>query len=389
MAVVHRSRGTMTSLSKLTALLLPIAVLLPNVALAAEAPALFTPGTLAEAKARAQREHKMLIVDFTASWCGPCHLMDQTSWQDAAVKDWVSSKAIAIQLDVDKEGRPDSKALGIYAMPTVVLFRPPKYDKEFDRHLGYIEPDRLLHWLQGAAAGKNEFQLLADDVKELKGKGGKKEVEARFKYAQAAADKEKFAETVEQYIWLWKNIPKQAHDLDSIRLSYIADDMARLIGKFPPARKSFEALRDEAKGNPDDWTTLNNALGDDKKTLEWFDQIKNDNEKINKLSVPTQHLVVRLLVQKGRWADAAKLFPDPLAYVKKMDELSQAVLKANPRVDLFPEEIAVMYGCLLAAGRAAEAKEVEQAALRVRDSEVMRRMLSAAATAAQQPHKTP
>src|SRR5512145_1378251 len=71
---------------------------------------------------KAQKEKKLLLVDFTASWCGPCKKMEKDTWAAADVRAWLGENAIAIQIDIDEE-RVLAKRFRIEAMPTVVAVR--------------------------------------------------------------------------------------------------------------------------------------------------------------------------------------------------------------------------------------------------------------------------
>src|SRR5579862_3578477 len=88
--------------------------------IASAAAAVFKELPLDKAKATAKDEGKILVVDFTASWCGPCHKMEADTWANPVVQKWVSENAIAVQVDVDKE-QETSAAFQIQAMPSVVV----------------------------------------------------------------------------------------------------------------------------------------------------------------------------------------------------------------------------------------------------------------------------
>lgn len=114
--------------------------------LSGNAPAFFARKTFDNAKAQAKAEGKLLIVDATASWCGPCKKMDKTTWIDEKVVAWMNDHGVAVQVDVDEQ-KPLAQALKITAMPTVILF---KDGQELDRSIGYQTPQELLKWLNGA-----------------------------------------------------------------------------------------------------------------------------------------------------------------------------------------------------------------------------------------------
>jgi|GEM_PF-1637069 thiol-disulfide isomerase/thioredoxin len=110
-------------------------------------PSLFQTTTFADAKAASLRDSSYLLVDLTASWCPPCRMMEQDTWPDPRIAEWVSQHGSAIQIDIDAD-RDTATELQIKAIPTLVLF---KDGKELDRKVGYVNADGLLEWLNGAA----------------------------------------------------------------------------------------------------------------------------------------------------------------------------------------------------------------------------------------------
>src|SRR5450432_2534818 len=66
-------------------------------------PPVFAKLEFAAAREQAAAERKLLLVDATAEWCGPCKLMDRTTWIDPNVVAWLEEHALAIQIDVDAQ----------------------------------------------------------------------------------------------------------------------------------------------------------------------------------------------------------------------------------------------------------------------------------------------
>ena len=67
----------------------------------------------------------MVVIDFFATWCGPCKMMDKETWPHKDVVAWVEKNAILIKVDVDKEGAL-AKEFNLTFMPTVVFLKADK-----------------------------------------------------------------------------------------------------------------------------------------------------------------------------------------------------------------------------------------------------------------------
>lgn len=75
----------------------------------------------------------LAMVDFWASWCGPCQLLGPVM-EDLAVQ--YEGKALVAKVNVDEE--PDlARRFGVMSIPTVIFL---KQGREFDRKVGAFPP---------------------------------------------------------------------------------------------------------------------------------------------------------------------------------------------------------------------------------------------------------
>ncbi len=100
-------------------------------------------GALAKAKA----EHKLVLVDIYADWCAQCKELDEQTWPDAAVKQWISENAVAIRIDTDAKRKDLATGLQIRSYPTVILLDAKGL--ELRRILGFQKPESMRAWLEG------------------------------------------------------------------------------------------------------------------------------------------------------------------------------------------------------------------------------------------------
>lgn len=71
--------------------------------------------SFAAARSQAQKSKKRLLVDFYADWCGPCKMMDATTFKDARVVE-LSQKYVMARVNVDREPKLAAR-YGVETLP--------------------------------------------------------------------------------------------------------------------------------------------------------------------------------------------------------------------------------------------------------------------------------
>jgi thioredoxin-like negative regulator of GroEL len=323
----------------------------------------------------ARAQGRLLLVDASAAWCGPCKAMDRTTWVDPAVTDWIQQHAIAIQIDVDAEPAV-AKQLEIRAMPTVIAV---KEGVEVDRAVGLKQPAEMRSWLDGVLRGETSLaKLQAEVAQQSTGMMG------RMQLARALASAGKLDEATDAYAWLWEHMVEHEPAMFGVRASFVLAEIVDLCSRHASARTRFEALRDAAAPQPQDvldsdaladWMLLNQALGEQERTLAWFDRererITSDRNRNRLLEI----ILVPLLVERERWADAGALYADPVSTVRERHETIEQVAGVRPAamddvtfedvrrqvVEQFQNTAGQVHRCLVAAGRLDDAARVVSA----------------------------
>jgi thiol:disulfide interchange protein DsbD len=100
-------------------------------------------GALTKAKA----DKKLVLVDIYADWCAQCKELDEKTWPEAGVKQWIAANAVAIRIDTDAKRKDLAARLQIRSYPTVLLLDAE--GRELRRLLGFQKPETMKAWLAG------------------------------------------------------------------------------------------------------------------------------------------------------------------------------------------------------------------------------------------------
>ena len=77
-----------------------------------------------------------VLVDFNASWCGPCRMLRPIL--DEISNDRTDFKIVSIDVDEEEEL---AKKYGIFSIPCLIAF---KEGKEINRSVGLVSKDKIL-----------------------------------------------------------------------------------------------------------------------------------------------------------------------------------------------------------------------------------------------------
>jgi thiol-disulfide isomerase/thioredoxin len=301
----------------MTLLTLAVTLLLAGPALGADEP--FVDLDYDAAAAKAKDAGKLLLIDFTATWCPPCKMMEKQTWPDEKVRAWVAEHAVAIQVDIDKQ-QDLAHSFGIKAVPTVVFLRA---GTELDRHTGFRSATDLVAWGDGVLAGKHEPR---HDLVDTSGLLHSDDVDKRYEAAREALSRRDYDVALQHYVWLWPNtrgIPRYA----AVRTSSMLIDMAALAKLYEPARVTFRHILDQAQVKVEEhdtpafldwmeWFGLCRAFDAQVRIVTWYEETRDEQGHLvggDPAALPQGLIlsdVFNVLVEAGRPVDAVRLYAD-------------------------------------------------------------------------------
>ena len=105
-------------------------------------------GNLDKASAIAKAKHKLVLVDFYTSWCGPCKMMDTQTYSNPAIAQCLNQGFVPVKIEADnaKYGEAIATKYGITGYPTMLVLDVT--GKVVDKVRGYAEAKPFLAALQ-------------------------------------------------------------------------------------------------------------------------------------------------------------------------------------------------------------------------------------------------
>ncbi len=90
---------------------------------------------------RADRENRLVMVDFYTDWCGWCKKMDKDTYADARVADALKD-VISIKVNAEKEGEAVAEQYRVRGFPTVIFVSAS--GEVVQKVEGYVGADEML-----------------------------------------------------------------------------------------------------------------------------------------------------------------------------------------------------------------------------------------------------
>lgn len=267
----------------------------------------------------AAKEHRIVLIDFYTTWCGPCKQLDQTTWKDKDVLSILGQKTIALKIDAEKEIAL-SKKYGINAYPTILLLKSD--GSVLDRMVGYQAPGPFITSFQSSLAGKNSLLRAQEAVAEAQEGELKGQIDARYKLARILAQQGTDGEALNEFLWLYDVGMKQGIGMAGVRLSFLLSDIQKLGAHYPAALEALRQRRDVAKegflASPVDrerameLVSLNSHLNAKQASMDIYDQLPAGSPGRMNLG----NCVWEELVAQQRYVEAAELRPLKAFYTK-------------------------------------------------------------------------
>lgn len=199
----------------------------------------------------AEKDGKLLFIDFYTTWCGPCKMMEATTFKDAWVVKWLTEKAVSLEVDAEKDEKLADK-FEVEFYPTLVFLNSK--GEVLERINGYVTADEFREAAKDLHMGvtamdrtKQELEKNPDNPK------------LRLDLASGLVRKNDFGGALRELLWCLDHGTEKDPSFAELRDTRLLDELFTLATMYEPAGEELMRRRDvverrllDNKPNPGD-----------------------------------------------------------------------------------------------------------------------------------------
>jgi len=254
----------------------------------------------------AKKERKVVFIDFYTTWCGPCKMLDRTTWKDPNVVRWLQEKTVPLKIDAEVETAL-AKKFKVEGYPSLVFVN---HDGSLiNSRMGYLNAEKFLQIGKEILAGQDPLEKEKKALLE----NSDKNPSDRMAYAGILMKQGHYQQALDAYLWCFDEGHIVSPPFMGVRNSFLMRHFSRLSKKYPPTIAALEFRRDAIKNKIEeknaksadyvDVVSLNKALGTEADSLAIFDAMTDETEK----KLLGKRIYGQLVAEK-RYTDIAETF---------------------------------------------------------------------------------